>query len=118
MNPSALGGKVFLGDDLEEIRASTTNIVSMMRWAQLGATVTYSFDDGICIMVRSRGCARVMLDGAPFPRELFDTLDPYSLGAVVFLRPVDTGVLFGTGDGAAGVLLLFSEGYMSREQEP
>ena len=48
----------------------------------------------------------------------FETLDPYSLGALVFLRPVDTGVLFGTGDGAAGVLLLFTEGYMSREQTP
>ena len=39
-------------------------------------------------------------------------------GALVFLLPVDSGVLFGTGVGADGVLLLFSEGYMSREQKP
>ena len=118
MNVSAVGGTVLLGDDLDEVREATTDIVSMIRWAQLGATITYSFDEGICISVRSRGCATLMLDGAPYPLELFETLDPYSLGALVFLRPVDTGVLFGTGVGAAGVLLLFTEDFTSREPRP
>ena len=88
----------------------------MMRWAQLAATVTYSFDKGVCVMARAMGCAKVMLDGAPFPLELFDTIDPYTIGAIVFLRPIDSGILFGSNLGRSGTLLLFSEGYVSREQ--
>ena len=116
MDPSSLGGKVVMGEDLDRIRESSSDIVSMMRWAQLAATVTYSFDEGICIVARARGCAKVMLDGARFPSELFDTIDPYSIGAIVFLGPIDSGLLVGPNLGRSGTLLLFTERYVSREQ--
>ncbi len=118
MDPSSLSGKVVMGEELERIRESSSDIVSMMRWAHLAATVTYSFDKGVCVMARAMGCAKVMLDGAPFPLELFDTIDPYTIGAIVFLRPIDSGILFGSNLGRSGTLLLFSEGYVSREQTP
>ena len=99
---------------LVALLALTVNPAGSPRAQTVRGTVL--FDEGICIVARARGCAKVMLDGAPFPSELFDTIDPYSIGAIVFLGPVDSGLLVGPNLGRSGTLLLFTERYVSRER--
>lgn len=117
MDPASVSGKVVGGSDLDRLRVPGRDIVSVLRWANLPAMVQYG-KAGVCVRslrLSMHPCARVFLDDVPLRPEFVETVDPESLGAVVYLREIDSAVLFGAGydQSGGGVLLLFTRGYLA-----
>lgn len=116
-DPSALGGKVLMGSELDRLKRQDRDLVFLLRYADLPGVTVNTGSQGTC--VRTRGaCARVYFDGVQIPQSAVDTVDPYVLGAVVLLDASEAGVLFGTADdrsaSAAATLLLFTRSYLAR----
>ncbi|HSM61021.1 MAG TPA: carboxypeptidase-like regulatory domain-containing protein [Longimicrobiales bacterium] len=114
-DPAALGGAVVQGAELERLKGPDRDMASILRQANLPASVSAAVE-GIC--VRARGsCARVYFDGVLLPHAVVETIDPFALGAVVFLTASEAATILGTSDersgSGGGALLLFTKGFLS-----
>lgn len=117
MNPASLSGKVVAGTELEALKVPGRELVDVLRWANLPALIDVGAE-GVCVrsMRRSmRPCGTVYLDGMQVQPEFVEGVDVASLGAVIYLRAIEAGVLFGPGmdRSAGGVLLLFTRVFLA-----
>ncbi|MGD8321453.1 MAG: carboxypeptidase-like regulatory domain-containing protein [Gemmatimonadota bacterium] len=117
MNPASLSGKVVAGAELEALELPGRELVDVLRWANLPALIEVGAA-GVCVRSLRRSinpCGRVYLDGIRVDPEFVEAVDVASLGAVVYVRGIDAGVLFGPGrdQSASGVLLLFTRVFLA-----
>lgn len=121
MSFRAMGAQIITPSELDAFRGGARDYVDLLQWALPPAfavrTLNSALSDRCITLVRAQSCSLVFVDNLRVtdPVQVSALAPPELISHVVVIRPVDAGVLFGTGSGA-GVVLIFTKAYAPNQR--